>query len=176
MAYPYNKIYFSIEFPMNLSEFLEQFIIKDGFYIPKDPSQNHLRHFGERTQEGLLLRHEEVLYLYDREFVPVDTRTRAYFGLKNSEYNVLFRKDREARIFNKKKHFNREKEREIGVLGHCERNESFEEKMKEIRERNELADEAVIFAVEGWGDYCLIEVKPVEVPSREICENLLKRS
>lgn len=155
-------------------EFLNMFERKGRFYTPKDPSHNVLRHFGERTKEGLLLRHEEILYLYDKNQSPVDLKTRMYFDLKNSEYNVLFSRTDRAKIYNKRKHFNREKDKEIGLFDRCKKEDCFKDKAQEYANEN-LLGRKLIVAVEGWCDYCLIEVEPVAVPSKDLDDkNLLK--
>lgn len=156
---------------MDFDKFLENFIAKNEFYIPKNQSENFLRHFGERSSEGLLLRKEEVLYLFDKTKKHKDLKIRSYFDLKNSNYNILYNQFDKTKVYNKTRHFNREKETEIGILYNYNQEESFEEAIKDI------SDQKLIFSVEGWDDYCVVEVKAISKPDRDINEkSLLKRS
>ncbi|ELA42307.1 uncharacterized protein VICG_00707 [Vittaforma corneae ATCC 50505] len=153
-------------------EFLSMFEKKGDVYIPKDLSQNILRHFGERTKEGLLLRYEEVLYLYNKNKNPVDLRARMYFDLKNSDYNILFSSTGKAKIYNKRKHFNRKKDKEIGVFEYCKKDECFKDKVREYSSENLLSNK-LIAAIESWNDYCLVEITPIKKPNKELNDKKL---
>lgn len=150
---------------MGIDSFYEEFNKKGEFYIPKDLSKNELRHFGEKTPDGFLLSHEELLYLFDKEDVPKDLRSKIYFELKNRDYNLLRRKGK-SKLYNKTKHFNREKAKPISdfqyVCGEEEVDLSISSK--------------TVFAVEGWGDYCLIEIESLEEPCKKTEESLKKMS
>ncbi|KAM0681345.1 hypothetical protein GINT2_000545 [Glugoides intestinalis] len=148
---------------MGIDSFYKEFNKKDEFYIPKDQSRNELRHFGEKTPDGFLLSHDEVLYLFDKEDMPKELKSKIYFDLKNRDYNLLRGKGR-TRLYNKTKHFNRSKAKPISdfqyVCGEDEVDLSISCK--------------TVFAVEGWGDYCLIEIESLEELSKKTEESLKK--
>lgn len=151
---------------ITFEEFLQRFNKKDDFYIPKDPSLNYFRHFGQRTNEGLLLKYEELLYLFDKNIFPEDLRMRVYFELKNNGYNLL-NTGKETKIYNKTKHFNRNTAEEIGSFSYVGGDELIS--FPDSADRN-------VFAVLGWGDYCLLDAQKVDIPSKEINEKLKKKS
>jgi hypothetical protein len=94
----------------------------DGFYIPRDASHNHYRHYGIRRDGKLLLVDDEVLFLYDpvpREYYPL--RTKAYFHVRNSFYNLLPSESGKFMLFKKTKDFNRKKDRPTSVLRYVHR-------------------------------------------------------
>lgn len=61
-----------------------------GFFIPKDLSDNNLRHFGIKSHRLLFLEEHEVLYLLSKDVKDTyPVFVRAYFFLKNNGFNIL---------------------------------------------------------------------------------------
>lgn len=148
-------------------EFLKSNFKQTGdYYIPKNPSHNEYRHFGERTEEGLLLKKEEVQYLFCKiPLLGANLYTKIYFDLKNLGFNILEDKEEHSiNIYQRKKHFNRNNESPIMKLILAEGDAQIEH----FTEKKEL------IAVMGYNDYCLIETKTVKKLSLETHQSLRK--
>lgn len=148
-----------------VEDFLSDNFMKSGeLYFPRDPSQNKYRHFGRRTEKGLCLREEEVLFIHSSECPKTSgLRTRVYFDLKNGGFNVLF--DHGMELYAKTKHFNRQKDKPLGKLEYVHMDQDI----------LELCREHIIAAVMGCEEYCLLSIKPINELSHETPENLRKR-
>lgn len=156
---------------MDFDTFLKDFTKIDQMYLPKNPSLNHFRHFGIRSDNGILLNYSEVLYLFDRNVKniknpPLELKT--YFELKNNDFNIL-QEGEEQLIYRKTKHFNRKKEDPYGELVYVEKDENI---LKYILDLNE--DKKTVFAVKGKKDCCLVEVRSLTSLSKEITSKMHK--
>lgn len=155
---------------MSFENFLkENFIEENGLYKPKDQSFNHFRHFGERKDNIVLLEYKEVLYLYDNTIDHKNPELKAYFELKNNDYNILSL-DQEHFIYNKTKHFNRNKEIPIAKMTYVNRDESILEYFTQMQK-----NEKILFAVKGKEDCCLVLGENIESLDKEINQKMMKK-
>jgi hypothetical protein len=109
----------------NLDAFLEGFTrTADGHYIPKDASHNYYRHYGIKRGGELLLTEDEVLFLYDpMAKESYSLRTKAYFHIRNSFYNLLLDESSRLRLFKKTRDFNRKRDTPVSSLRYVHRDD-----------------------------------------------------
>ncbi|KAF7684737.1 hypothetical protein TCON_0108 [Astathelohania contejeani] len=102
---------------LTLREYLTRFIKFDGKYTPKDKSSNELRHYNSPD-----LTIEDVLYLYCKN--TQNTKNyNFYFFLRNNKFNLFDLGPNRYLLYNRTKHFNRKKDRPIGVIKGVDRYE-----------------------------------------------------
>ena len=151
---------------MNFKTFLNGFIEENGLYRPKDQSFNYYRHFGQRKDNSLFLEYREVLYLFDKFAKLADPELKTYFELKNNDYNILVTNE-EQLIYNKTKHFNRNKDIPVAKLSYVNRDNNV---LKIFRNMNEK----MVFSVIGQADFCLIESEKITKLDKEIDSKMIK--
>jgi len=163
-------------------------------YVPKDPSDNNLRHYGMKIENTLYLNYTELLYLYSPK-VPLDANpeTKAYFELKNAGFNLLFDLEvpvhnrevhayhreahvyhREVHVYHRTHHFNRLKEKPIGCL--TIRNKEELVSAEENNAHGENGNNSGIVGVFGENSFCYLQVEELEALDHETPSDLLKSS
>lgn len=159
-----------------------------GYFIPKNPSDNNLRHFGIKSHKVLFLEEHEVLYLISKEVkASYPVFVRAYFFLKNCGFNILptsfskpitlnlihaeeefntsvdFEKEKMSyRIFRRTKHFKRSDE-PLGIF-------RFVDKYEEVNFSGPLE----IVCVLSRDEFIFLEMQRLDKLSLEISPKLRK--
>lgn len=146
---------------MDFESFLNEFIEEDGLYKPKDPSFNHYRHYGQRKNNSILFEYKEVLYMFDKEIKPKDLDLKIYFELKNNGYNVLL-KDDIPMIYNKTKHFNRDKDSPLATLCTIHKDSDVLTQFSKLKTIGKT-----VFSIKGNDDFCLVESECLEFLNKE---------
>ncbi|UYI27300.1 hypothetical protein J0A71_05g11590 [Encephalitozoon cuniculi] len=140
-----------------------------GMFVPRDQSQNWCRHFGVRKDKTLYLREEEVLYLRDKEAKEgYPTKTKAYFFVKNSGYNLLPGEGGRFLLYRKHKDFNREKDKAICLMKYVSRDECIQDVCKDA------GDEALCVLSDDV--FTFLKIRRVERLDSSTPEGLKKRN
>ncbi len=149
---------------MEFNEFLELFIEENGYYVPKDPSDNIYRHFGCKLHNKLYLEYAEVLYLYSSEYSGSDPEIIGYFNFKNMGLNLLKKEMNDNwLVYVKTKHFNRKKANPIGTLEYHGRYDEYV-----------LGDNDKIVGIIGEEEPCFIKLNTVDKLNLSIDSKLKK--
>ncbi|MCZ6913666.1 MAG: hypothetical protein O7C59_03725 [Rickettsia endosymbiont of Ixodes persulcatus] len=80
-------------------EFISDFRIESGRYIPINSSRNEYRHYGTQTPIGLILNEEEICYLFNPDFEASERGILLYISLKNDGFNVFRFQDQTDKYF-----------------------------------------------------------------------------
>lgn len=145
-------------------EYMSKFIFASGYYIPKDRSDNRYRHFGTVRDGALYLSPNELRYLFSSEPpAGCSLETEAYFELKNSDANILAGGDGKHRIYNKTKHFNRNKDSPLGLFEFRERDDEFV-----------VIEEKTVVGVKGEDTVCFLRLMPLDKLDSSLNVNLYK--
>ncbi|KAI5168704.1 hypothetical protein PAEPH01_0350 [Pancytospora epiphaga] len=147
--------------------FKTEFTKEGKFYVPKNLGDNSYRHLGLKIGSKLMLDSDEIRYLYSR--APLDNfsmRSKAYFELKNSDMNILRVCEEDENlfyVFNKTKHFCRNKEVPLAVLKYFDKDECVT-----------LVDIDTVAGILGRDTHCFVKLRPVLKLSTETPSGLYK--
>lgn len=151
----------------------ENFTKTNDGYIPKDQSQNYLRHFGCKKDKKLFLNLIEIFYLYSLKYDDYKDIIRnnvnknnilMYFALKQYDYNII-QIDNRLLLYNKSKDFNRNKDIPLGDYS-C----------KKITEKVEFVQfKTKIVGLSNINTHTFVQMKGLFGLTKTIDSTLLKR-
>ncbi|KAM0675682.1 hypothetical protein GVAV_001050 [Gurleya vavrai] len=159
------------------SDFLQLFIQEDNFYIPKDMSHNHYRHFGIKKNKKLFLYIEDVFYLFnieqnllndiyqDKKHISI---FRVYFYTRSRGFN-LFRNFDCYEIFIRTADFNRNHAKKLADMYFVMKDDNVICAFEKENQEN-------IFAVLGEEIFALLSFSTVNYLEKTCTKSFLKKN